>query len=124
MTLTIAERLEDAMERIRDLEAALRPAEVSFFRGLNPTHGQRVILEVLLHAHAPLGLHALRLRMNIAAHVTHEVDDDSVEIAMSRLRKRLASLLIPIVISRMRGEGFYLDVINKARLSAIRSVIL
>ena len=123
MKLTVAERLEEAMERIRELETALRTSQVAFYRGLNPTFNQRVVLESLLHADGPLGLHSLRLRMNVAANLIHEVDDDSVEVAMHRLRKRLALLNPPIIISRLRGEGFYLDPDNKARLAAIRVII-
>lgn len=116
--MTLTEQLEEARERIRELEAALRPSGIAFYLNLSPTMGQSVILETLLHAAGPIALHALRLRINLAANIIHEVDDRSVEMAIHRLRLRLKPF--GIVISRARGKGFYLDADNKARLAAIR----
>lgn len=118
MTLTLREQLDEAKERIRELEAALRTSGIAFYENLNPTLEQSVMLEALLHASAPLATHSLRLRLNIAVNVTHEVDDRSVEMVIHRLRKRL--LPHGIFIARERGVGFYIDPENKRRLRAIR----
>lgn len=116
--MTLTEQLAEARERIRELEAALRPSRTVTWPGLDPTPSQSAILESLLQATGPISLHSLRMRIDLAIGVTHEIDEDSVEIAVHRLKKRLAPR--GITISRLRGQGFYLDQDNKARLVAFR----
>lgn len=118
VTISLKEQLDEARERIQELEAALRVPAIVFYENLSLTFAQSIVLEVLLHASGPVTAHSLRLRINIAVNVVHEVDDFSVEMVVSRLRRRLAPH--GITISRLRGKGFYLDRDNKARLLAIR----
>ncbi len=115
---TLRGELDEAREQIRELQAALRPNSIPLYRDLTPTVAQSVVLEVLLDATAPTSVHALRLWLNVATNVVHEVDDRSVEMVIHRLRIRLAPF--GIAIGRARGQGFYLDAENKARLRALR----
>jgi len=81
--MTLIEQLEEARERIRELEGALRPSSTVSWPGLDPTTSQSAILESLLQAAGPMSVHSLRLRINLAANLAHDADDDSVEVAIT-----------------------------------------
>lgn len=117
-TLSLAEQLDEARERIRELEDAARPSGVAFYDSLQLTLNQSVILDALLEAKKPVTPRQLRLKINLANTGRYMDRDASAEVAVSRLRARLRPQ--GIAIRRLRDQGLYLDTEDKMRLLAIR----
>ena len=112
----LRERLEEAQERNRWLEEALKPPMRPYFPGLRLSRTNEAVLYALLTADAPLNQEKLRRRIDVALGSFDAADAKSVDVVIFRLRRELSALKPPIKVLNAWGRGYWINDESKAQL--------
>jgi DNA-binding response OmpR family regulator len=116
---SLREELNEARETIRLLREIINPCEHARYHGLCLSKNDRAILQALIRTKRPLDHRHLRAAMDVE-HGHYDADPISVDVALSRLRPKLAGLDPPVTIINRRGDGWCLDDAGRELLAARR----
>ena len=112
-------QLDEAREKIRWLEDAMRPPDHPQIAGLKLWRSEQTMLHALFTAKSPLNQDRLAKFVDVTLGRVDIVFPKSVDVAICRLRKRIGTLNPPITIRNARGHGYWLDDESKARLATL-----
>lgn len=117
----LREQLEEAQERIRWLEFALKPPKSQFVPELRMSRAYEAVLYALLTTSSPLDQEKLRRRIDVALGHFESTAPKSVDVVICRLRKQLGALDPPITIRNAWGRGYWMDDESKARVLKLQA---
>lgn len=113
---TTAQLLEEIAELRETIRQLTEPATGVWYEGLLPSRTERTILDALLRTHGPVSSDRLSAVLDLALRRVETAESISVNVAIHRMRNKLAPLDPPIRILTQWGQGFYLDDESRARL--------
>jgi len=118
----LREKLEEAQERIRWLEDAIRPPTRPYVPTLKMSRTNETVLYALLTSNEPIKQEKLRTRIDVALDRFEPGDAKHVDIVIFRLRRVLAALDPSIKIRNLWGRGYWMDDESKARVLKLQAV--